>query len=233
MTLNADLRAELLRRMERDQAARRGMIEADKAGKASVAAINAVALIDGENLPWLKQVIAESGWPGRSAVGEDGAHAAWLLAQHADRDPAFQRQCLDLLTVAADQGEATKLEVAYLTDRVLLAEGERQEYGTQATAERDQWVPCPLRDPDGVDQRRAAMSLGPLAENLARIAEQHGPPAPRAALVIACSECAGSMEIRPGDPGERMNADCPSCGHTIEIAFGPRLPGPRPPSSGN
>ncbi len=51
------LRAELLRRAEPDQAARRAM-DAD-----------AVAAADAENLPWLKQVLAESGWPGQSAVG--------------------------------------------------------------------------------------------------------------------------------------------------------------------
>ena len=48
--------------------------------------------------------------------------------------PAFQRQCLDLMTTAAGQGKASHTDLAYLTDRVLLAEGEPQEYGTQATA---------------------------------------------------------------------------------------------------
>lgn len=232
MTPNAELRAELLRRMERDQAARWAEIEARKAGTVSTADINAVASIDGENVSWLRQVIADGGWPGRSAVGEDGAHAAWLLAQHADRDPAFQRECLDLLAVAADAGEASKSEVAFLTDRVLLAEGEPQEYGTQATALDDQWVPRPLRDPDNVDQRRAAMTLGTLAENLARITEQYGPPQPRASSGIACQECGSPVEIRRGDPrapaspGERINLDCPSCGHTIEVTVGPAAPGP-------
>jgi hypothetical protein len=56
-----------------------------------------VATVDADNLAWLKEVVAEVGWPGQSMVGEDGAHAAWLLAQHADQDPAFQRRCLELL----------------------------------------------------------------------------------------------------------------------------------------
>jgi hypothetical protein len=117
MTQNQNLRAELLRRFERDQTARQAT---------DAAQFEAMTRVDAENLPWLKQVIAEIGWPGQSEVGADGAHAAWLLAQHADADPQFQRQCLDLLTVAAEQGEATKVEVAYLTDRVLLAEGNRR-----------------------------------------------------------------------------------------------------------
>ena len=109
--MNVELRAELLRRVAADQEAR-GVMDRE-----------AVAAADGENLPWLRQVITDFGWPGKSLVGEDGADAAWLLAQHADSDPAFQRQCLDLLTAAVLHGEATITQQAYLTDRVLLHEG--------------------------------------------------------------------------------------------------------------
>src|SRR5215813_11026212 len=152
--MRPELRAELLLRAEQDQAAR-GEPEADWELMISV---------DADNLAWLKNVIAGAGWPGRSMVGEDGAHAAWLLAQHADRDPAFQRQCLDLMTEAARRGEASPAELAYLTDRVLLAEGQPQEYGTQMTGRKEGWVPRRLRDPEDVDKRRAAVSLGPLSE---------------------------------------------------------------------
>jgi hypothetical protein len=109
------LRAELLRRVEKGQAARKARD------------LDAVRAVDAENVPWLKQVILEYGWPGSSLVGTDGARAAWLLAQHADRDLAFQRQCLDLMATAARQGEASRADLAYLTDGVLLAEGEPQD----------------------------------------------------------------------------------------------------------
>lgn len=206
--MTQNLRAELLHRAERDQAARLRLKEGTEAPEA-------MAEVDAENLPWLKKVVAEIGWPGRSAVGEDGANAAWLLAQHADTDPAFQRRCLDLLTVAAEQGEATKVQVAYLTDRVLLAEGKPQEFGTQAIARNGQWAPRLLRDPGSVDQRRSAMSLGPLAEYLATIAEHYGPPAPQ---VIPCPACGSNVEFWLPDPGEEASADCANCGYTISIA---------------
>jgi hypothetical protein len=208
--MDPGLRAELLRRVERDQAARRTR-DGDTWEQ-----------VDAENLPWLKQVIAEIGWPGRSVVGEDGAKAAWLLAQHADRDPGFQRQCLDLLTVAADQGEATRAEVTYLTDRVLLAEGKPQEFGTQAIGRHGEWVPRQLRDPGGVDQRRAAMSLGPLADNLARITEEYGPPA---ASIASCPACGGKVEIWLPDPGEEAEVECANCGQTLRFGVGAD-PGP-------
>jgi hypothetical protein len=206
-SVNHELRAELLRRAERDQAARRDDDDA------------AICRVDAENLPWLRQVIAAGGWPGRSAAGDDGARAAWLLAQHADCDPAFQRECLELLTAAAGRGEATVAQVAFLTDRVLLAEGQPQEYGTQATGRDGQWVPSPLRDPGHVDERRAAMTLGSLAENLARITEQYGPPAP---AVTACPACGGRIEIWPPGPGEEAAADCGACG--ITVRFGAARP---------
>ncbi len=172
--------------------------------------------VDAENLPWLKDLIARVGWPGRSVAGEDGADAAWLLVQHADRDPAFQRRCLELLTAAAAKGEATDKHVAYLTDRVLLAEGKPQEYGTQVTGRSGQWVPMPLRDPGGVDERRAATSLEPLAEYLAGFAAS-GPPDPP---VVACPWCQHPIPIWLPDPGEQAAAACPACGRTLRITAG-------------
>jgi Family of unknown function (DUF6624) len=159
------LRAELLRRVEKDQVARKAL-DADAMREA-----------DGENLPWLKEVVAAHGWPGASLVGADGAHAAWLLAQHADAEPAFQRQCLGLIGAAVEAGEASLLEYAYLTDRVLLAEGRSQVYGTQVTRRDGAWVPRDLRDPELVDERRAAAGLEPLAEYLQRFGDYPVPPA--------------------------------------------------------
>lgn len=53
-------------------------------------------------------------------------------------------------------------DLAYLTDRVLLAEGQPQEYGTQVRDGR----PRELRAPESVDERRAAVGLEPLAAYL-------------------------------------------------------------------
>lgn len=198
--MDDELRAELRRRVAADQEARRALDS------------EAMAAADGENLPWLRQVIADVGWPGMSLVGEDGAEGAWLLAQHADRDPAFQRHCLDLLTTAVERGEATAEQRAYLTDRVLLAEGKPQEYGTQAIARDGGYEPRNLRDPDHVDERRASVGLG----SLAVMAGQHAPEPMR----VPCPACETVIEAWPPDVDATSTAACPECGLVLTFRLG-------------
>jgi len=223
--MDSELRAELLRRAEQDQAARLGAIRQRDDREL---AWEPVFSVDADNVAWLTNVVAEVGWPGRSMVGEDGAHAAWLLAQHADRDPVFQRRCLDLITEAVERGEASPAELAYLTDRVLLAEGQPQEYGTQAEDREDGYAPCRLRDPEHVDERRAAMSLGPLSEHLARMAESYGPPRPG---TLICRECGAGIPFwRPGE-GEVRHVSCGACGWTTTVTVRAVSPQPESPDA--
>lgn len=83
------------------------------------------------------QILLEHGWPGISLVGEEGADAAWLVAQHADDDVSFQRQCLALLEQAYRRGDVPGRHLAYLTDRVRVNERRPQVYGTQGSPSYD------------------------------------------------------------------------------------------------
>ena len=85
----------------------------------------------------LRQILAEYGWPGISLAGEDGAAGAWLVAQHADMDVPFQRECLALLEAAHRRGDVPGKHLAYLTDRVRAAENRPQVYGTQGSPSYD------------------------------------------------------------------------------------------------
>ena len=206
--LDQGLRAELLRRVELDQAARKARD------------VDAMRAADSANLPWLKGVIAAHGWPGQSLVGADGAHAAWLLAQHMDADPAFQRQCLDLLTAAVDAGEATVIELAYLTDRVLLHEGQPQVYGTQLTRDASgQMVPCDLRDPDGLDERRAAVGLSPFAEYVQHFGGPQGSHAQPQVIQarLRCPDCEAWVPFDEPEAGQPVTVTCPACGREMTI----------------
>jgi hypothetical protein len=200
-----DLRFELLHRAERLQAAH---AERDR---------EAVSEVEADNVAWLRSVVAEIGWPGRSMVGSDGADAALMLAQNTGRDHVFQRHCLDLLRRAAEAGEAAPAQVAYLTDRILLAEGHQQEYGTELTGRDGQWLAPRLRDPANVDERRATLSLEPLADHIASLTAQHGPPKPS---VIACAECGTAIEVWLPDLGNEQTVDCAACGWTVRLTAG-------------
>lgn len=57
---------------------------------------------------------------------------------------------------------------AYLTDRVLLVEGDQHRYGTQIMLVGGTWQSRPLADPQHVDDRRRQIRLEPLADYLRR-----------------------------------------------------------------
>ncbi len=160
-SVDVELRHELLRRREVDQAPRRKMRPGTPVDSADIERLKS---IHGDNVEWLTQVIKERGWPGRSLAGIDGADAAWLIAQHADDYPDFQRQCLRLIEAAVATEEATTRNLAYLTDRVMLKDRGVQRFGTQFTVGADGPEPLPLEDPDRVDELRAGAGLEPLEE---------------------------------------------------------------------
>ena len=65
-------------------------------------------------------------------------------------------------------------DLAYLTDRVLMHRGEPQVYGTQYHVSDGVLELWTVRDPAGLDQRRAALGLEPEAANRARLLAAEG-----------------------------------------------------------
>ena len=120
------------------------------------------ASIDVENTAWLKTHLEERDyvwWP-ISEVGERVSFNIWLLVQHADRDPEFQRKVLRLMEPMVETGEVNGRNFAYLYDRV----NEPQRYGTQLMCIEGAFSPRPLADPARVDEFRKSVGLGPLAD---------------------------------------------------------------------
>ncbi len=112
-------------------------------------------------------------WPGRRLVGDDGADAAWMLAQHALHDPDLQRRSLEQLEIAVAGGDAPIEHYAYLLDRVRVADGLDQLYGSQFVCSDDgrTIVPWPIEDAAHVDDRRRRCGLPPMAEHTRRMRE--------------------------------------------------------------
>lgn len=179
--INQELSAELLQMQKKEQGLQAELLQMQKEeqelGKEGLnrPRIEAVQLkiseVNTKNVARLKAIIEKYGWPGNSLVGGDGMMAAWLLIQHADEDLAFQKHCLELMTKAAEEREFPKLLVAYWLDRVLVAEGKMQVYGTQFTIENGEMVPFPIEDELNVDTRRQEIGLGPLEEHKKHVRE--------------------------------------------------------------
>ncbi|RKF26366.1 DUF6624 domain-containing protein [Micromonospora globbae] len=150
------LHDELVAMLRRDQADREGRPQAES---------------DQARTARLKEIVAAHGWPTIDLVGEDGEDAAWAIAQHSDFDLAFQERAVELLRAAVAAGQASPGNLAYLEDRVAVAKGEPQVYGTQVRCGPDGPVPAtPIRDEAGVDGRRAGAGLPSFAAYLAEMA---------------------------------------------------------------
>jgi hypothetical protein len=116
----------------------------------------------------LRDIWDQFGWPGKSMVGAEASHAAWVILQHAIAQPEFQRAGLLALQRLADAGEVDAVEVAMLDDRICSFEGRPQPFGTQFDWDADGVMsPLPHEDEVLVNARRAAFGMPTLAEGTA------------------------------------------------------------------
>ena len=120
----------------------------------------------------LKSVIQMIGWPSPEKVGTQASHASWLIALQADFDRDFQKQALSLIL---SQKNSDPTELAFLTDRLRVLDGQKQVYGTQYEVSKDgNIVPLPIEDFDKLDERRAGLGLDPFAKYLENLYESLG-----------------------------------------------------------
>ena len=120
--------------------------------------------VDHRNTARMKEIVEKHGWPTRSMVADDGARCASLLVQHGDHAVVFQSKCLKLMQSYRKNEQVFIVDLAYLTDRVLVNESKPQVYGTQFHVADGKQQPRPIRDPQNVDKRRKAMGMSTLKE---------------------------------------------------------------------
>lgn len=126
--------------------------------------------------PMLEKILRQYGYPGVRQVGEKSAGNFWLLVQHADAHPDFQRRVLQLMLPEVQRKNVSPVNYAYLIDRVAVNAGQPEEYGTQVAYEGPglgKAVPKSLRDPAHVNQRRAAIGMEPLENYLGMMTKMH------------------------------------------------------------
>lgn len=159
--MNEHWREKLLAMVENDRRVREKLLKTGELFNGYAPPMEKVHL---ENAAELEKMIAENGgWVGKSTVSEDGAEAAWLIAQHAISLPEFSRKCLSLLEEAVGKGEAEAWQFAYLQDRIRFFEGKPQRYGTQSDwNEEGKMQVWRLEDVKKVNEYRAQVGLKPL-----------------------------------------------------------------------
>jgi hypothetical protein len=163
--MNDELRGELLRRQTIDQDMRNKLISSGDMAHWDEG-------VDIDNTRFLEEILLNSGWPTISMVGEEASQAAWLLIQHADHKPDLQAMCLELLK-SLPIDEIRQSNVAYLEDRVRVAQGKPQLYGTQFKRIDGNFEPFPIEDVETLEERRVLMGLETFEANKQRLINQH------------------------------------------------------------
>jgi hypothetical protein len=159
--VNEQLRQELLAMRAEDLTVRQELLDAGELGGPYVPRMEAVHR---KNAARLRELIEVHGWPAEEIAGQDGAEAAWFIAQHAVGEPHFQRRVLALLRACVAEKRVPAWHAAYLEDRIALHEGRPQRYGTQwvqdPTDGRDR--PWSLADAANVNDLRHEVGLSPM-----------------------------------------------------------------------
>jgi hypothetical protein len=138
--------------------------------------------MDTENTAELKRLMARWGWFSSARFGIETEQSAWLIVQHADQDPQFQREVLGIIEPLVQRGEVAGKTYAYLYDRVASSfndpsRARLQRYGTQGhCVSPGVWEPFPVEDPQHLDERRKSLALPPEAEYIAFIKERGACP---------------------------------------------------------
>jgi hypothetical protein len=123
---------------------------------------------DSSNLVIVTSILDTYGWLGPDVVGGKGNQTLFLVIQHSNR--ATQEKYLPMIREAVKNGKAQGTSLALLEDRVALAQGKKQIYGSQVAQDpvTHAYYVRPLEDPDNVDKRRAEVGLGPMADYVSR-----------------------------------------------------------------
>ncbi len=109
----------------------------------------------------LQSIFQKYGFPNFDLVGQTGSSNFWLLMQHQDSHPQFQEQVLLKMKDEMEKGKASKINYAYLLDRVKVNTGQLQVYGTQMklNSTETSYEPKPILEPDKINERRKSVGL--------------------------------------------------------------------------
>lgn len=111
----------------------------------------------------IQAILDNYGWPGYSTIGMPGSIAIFSILSAADAKTI--EKYLPMLKATVARGEASPGHLAFLEDKIAVASGRPQIYGTQINGEKK---PYPIENEKEVDERRLKIGLTPLKDYLKR-----------------------------------------------------------------
>lgn len=123
---------------------------------------------DSLNLLKIDRIVSEYGWLGPNIIGYQGNTTIFLVIQHSNH--SAQVRYLPILRNAVSEGNASASDLAYLEDRVLVAQGKKQIYGTQVKRDTisGSYIVHPIENPEKINFRRKQVGLGSIENYLKR-----------------------------------------------------------------
>lgn len=123
----------------------------------------------------LLKIFKKNGFVGIDIAGNEGSMNFWLMVQHSDHNPDFQKEVLKKMKIEVDKENADPSNYGLLVDRVKLNTGHAQIYGTQVTynMHTGQAYPKKLADSVTVNKRRKSIGLEPIEIYLNDMSKMH------------------------------------------------------------
>ncbi|RNI31086.1 hypothetical protein EFB08_00670 [Rufibacter latericius] len=124
--------------------------------------------VDSVNQVQVQKILQQYGWLPKSKIGDKAADGLFLVVQHAP-SPVIEKYLPELKKMA-QKGEASIISAAMMEDRLLMYQGKKQVYGTQASSMNRKdgsmgiW---PIADSKNVNARRKAIGFRETVEEYA------------------------------------------------------------------
>lgn len=120
--------------------------------------------IDYYNQQKMKNILDSVGLPTLNDVGIVGISGIFIVAQHADNDILWQKEVLSMFKNASHESNLFLHKIAFLEDRINVAEGKHQMFGTQiknVDMLNEEIIFHPILDSTYLDERRKSHNLMP------------------------------------------------------------------------
>ncbi|QHL87175.1 hypothetical protein GU926_06915 [Nibribacter ruber] len=162
------LRVELEQILDSDQAVREGFSEVKEEDRNAF--FQKMQKVDSVNQAKVLTILKQYGWLPQSKVGQKAAEGIFFVIQHSPLKVI--ETYLPQMKKLAQEGEASKTLAAMMEDRLLMFQGKKQIYGTQANTmvTKDGTMAIwPIENPEKVNERRKTIGFSETVEEYARL----------------------------------------------------------------